>query len=132
MKKILIVAMADSVHTARWLEQFENSGYEFLLFPSSPHRRVHPKISHFLSTGSQMNITIPFGLKHTGLFLAASDKLFSNRIRGLFLQRLVKRFNPNILHAVETQGAGYISSVALKGLKVRPTFVLTLWGSDLF
>ena len=132
MKKILFVAMADSVHTARWLEQFENSGYEFLLFPSSPHRRVHPKISYFLSSGSQMNITIPFGFKHTGLFLAAADKLFSNRIRGLLLKRLVKRFNPNILHAVETQGAGYISSVALKGLNVSPTFVLTLWGSDLF
>ena len=132
MKKILIVAMADSVHTARWLEQFENSGFKFLLFPSSPHRRVHPKISHFLGSGSEMNITIPFGLKHTGLLLAAADKLFSNRIRGLFLRRLVKKFNPNILHAVETQGAGYISSVALKGLKIKPIFILTLWGSDLF
>ena len=132
MKKILIVAMADSVHTARWLEQFENSGFEFLLFPSSPHRRVHPKISHFLGSGSQMNIRIPFGLKHTGLFLAAVDKFFSNRIRGLFLRRLVKKFSPNILHAVETQGAGYISSVALKALKLKPIFILTLWGSDLF
>ena len=132
MKKILIVAMADSVHTARWLEQFENSGFEFLLFPSSPHRRVHPRISHFLGSGSQMNITIPFGLTHTGLFLAAADKFFANRIRGLFLKRLVKKFNPNILHAVETQGAGYISSVALKGLKIKPIFILTLWGSDLF
>ena len=132
MKKILIVAMADSVHTARWLEQFENSGFEFLLFPSSPHRRVHPKISHFLGSGSQMNIRIPFGLKHTGLFLAAADKFFSNRIRGLFLRRLVKKFSPNILHAVETQGAGYISSVALKALKLKPIFILTLWGSDLF
>jgi len=132
MKKILIVAMADSVHTARWLEQFEKSGFEFLLFPSSPHRRVHPKISYFLGSGSEMNITIPFGLKHTGLLLAAADKLFSNRIRGLFLRRLVKNFNPNILHAVETQGAGYISSVALKALKLKPIFILTLWGSDLF
>ncbi len=132
MKKILIVAMADSVHTARWIEQFENSGFEFLLFPSSPHRRVHPKISHFLGSGSQMNIRIPFGLKHTGLFLAAADKLFSNRIRGLFLRRLVKKFSPDILHAVETQGAGYISSVALKALKLKPIFILTLWGSDLF
>jgi len=91
MKKILIVAMADSVHTARWLEQFENSGYEFLLFPSSPHRRVHPKISHFLSTGSQMNITIPFGLKHTGLFLAASDKLFFKSYSGITSQETCQK-----------------------------------------
>ena len=42
MKKILIVAMADSVHTARWLRQFDSDEIEFVLFPSTPHRRVHP------------------------------------------------------------------------------------------
>ena len=132
MKKILVVAMADSIHTARWLEQFEGSEYEFLLFPSSPHRRIHPKISRLLSSDSTMNITTPFGLKHTGLFLAALDKLFANRIRGLLLRRFIKRFNPDVLHAVETQGAGYISSVALERIKNKPIFILTLWGSDLF
>ena len=132
MKKILVVAMADSVHTARWLEQFEGSEYEFLLFPSSPHRRIHPKISRLLSSDSAMNITTPFGLKHTGLFLAALDKLFANHIRGLLLRRFIKRFNPDVLHAVETQGAGYISSIALERIKNKPVFILTLWGSDLF
>jgi len=41
MKKILIVAMADSVHTARWLRQFDSDEIEFVLFPSTPHRRIH-------------------------------------------------------------------------------------------
>ena len=132
MKKILVVAMADSIHTARWLEQFEGSEYKFLLFPSSPHRRIHPKISRLLSSDSTMNITTPFGLKHTGLFLAALDKLFANHIRGLLLRRFIKRFNPDVLHAVETQGAGYISSIALERIKNKPIFILTLWGSDLF
>lgn len=132
MKKILIVAMADSIHTARWLEQFEGSEYEFLLFPSSPHRRIHPKISRLLSSDSTMNIALPRGLKHSGLSLAALDKIFANRIRGLLLRRFIKRFNPDVLHAVETQGAGYISSIALEKIKNKPIFILTLWGSDLF
>ena len=132
MKKILIVAMADSIHTARWLEQFEGSEYEFILFPSSPHRRIHPKISHLLSSDSTMNIALPGGLRYSGLSLAALDKLFANRIRGLLLRRFIKRFNPDILHAVETQGAGYISSIALERIKNKPIFILTLWGSDLF
>jgi len=117
MKKILVVAMADSVHTARWLEQFENTKDEFVLFPSSPHRRIHPKIVRLLSELSPMQISIPRGLSRSGLILAALDKFFDNRIRGNLLRRLINKFNPDILHAVETQGAGYISLEALD--KVR-------------
>ncbi len=132
MKKILVVAMVDSVHTARWLEQFENSQDEFVLFPSSPHRRIHPKIKHLLGTSSVMNIAIPSGLRRTGLLLAVLDKLIDNRARGLLLRRVIRAFKPDILHAVETQGAGYITSVALKKISSKPFFILTLWGSDLF
>jgi glycosyltransferase involved in cell wall biosynthesis len=132
MKKILIVAMADSVHTARWLEQFENSKDEFVLFPSSPHRRIHPKIVRLLGASSPMQISIPKGLSKTGLILAALDKFFNNRLRGDLLRRVINKFEPNILHAVETQGAGYISLEALGNVEKKPFFILTLWGSDLF
>ncbi len=132
MKKILIVAMADSIHTARWLEQFENSDYEFVLFPSSPHRRIHPKIVRLISESSQMKISIPKKLHNTGLILAAIDKFVANRFRGLLLRRIINKYQPHILHALETQGAGYISLVALEKVSKRPYFILTLWGSDLF
>jgi glycosyltransferase involved in cell wall biosynthesis len=132
MKKILIVAMADSVHTARWLEQFENSKDEFVLFPSSPHRRIHPKIVRLLTDSSPMQISIPKGLSRTGLILAALDKFFGNRVRGILLRRAMNKFEPNILHAVETQGAGYIALEALRKVERKPFFILTLWGSDLF
>jgi len=132
MKKILVVAMADSVHTARWLEQFENTKDEFVLFPSSPHRRIHPKIVRLLSASSPMQISIPRGLSRSGLILAALDKFFDNRIRGNLLRRLINGFNPDILHAVETQGAGYISLEALDKVRNKPFLILTLWGSDLF
>ena len=132
MKKILIVAMADSIHTARWLEQFEHSKDEFILFPSSAHRRIHPKIVRLLSDSSGMNIVIPRGLRQTGLLLAAIDKIFIDRIRGQILRSLIKRFQPEILHALETQGAGYISEVALRKISSKPLFVLTEWGSDFY
>ena len=132
MKKILIVAMVDSVHTARWLEQFENNKDEFVLFPSSPHRRIHPKIVRLLGASSPMQISIPKGLSKTGLILAVLDKFFSNRLRGNLLRRVINKFDPDILHAVETQGAGYISLEALGKVEKKPFFILTLWGSDLF
>ena len=124
--------MADSVHTARWLEQFENSKDEFVFFPSSPHRRIHPKIVRLLNASSPMQISIPRGLSKTGLILAALDKFFNNRLRGVLLRRAINKFEPDILHAVETQGAGYISLEALDKVENKPFFILTLWGSDLF
>jgi hypothetical protein len=36
--------MYDSIHSARWLSQFQDQDIEFLLFPSSPHRRVHKNL----------------------------------------------------------------------------------------
>ena len=92
MRKILIVAMADSVHTARWLEQFENSKDEFVFYPSSPHRRIHPKIVRLLNASSPMQISIPRGLSKTGLILAALDKFFNNRLRGVLLRRAINKF----------------------------------------
>jgi len=132
MKRILVVAMVDSIHTARWLEQFEDSQDEFLLFPSSPHRRIHPKIRHLIGNKSPMKISIPRGLRQTGLLLAAIDKLVANRSRGYILRRIITRYQPEILHAMETQGAGYICCVALSRVQSRPFFILTEWGSDLF
>ena len=132
MKKILVVAMADSVHAARWLEQFEHSDFEFVLFPSSPHRRIHPKIKHLISTSSDMKITIPKGLRRTGLLLASIDKVCGDRVRGYFLRRVINQGDVEILHALETQGAGYISAVALRKVEKSFFFILTLWGSDLF
>jgi len=132
MKKILVVAMVDSIHTARWLEQFEDNQNEFLLFPSSPHRRIHPRIRRLLGDESTMTIRIPRGLGRTGLLLAAIDKLVNNRVRGFLLRKNITGFQPEILHAMETQGAGYISLQALTRSSLRPFFILTLWGSDLF
>jgi hypothetical protein len=71
-------------------------------------------------------------LSKTGLILAALDKFFNNRLRGNLLRRVINKFEPNILHAVETQGAGYISLEALGNVEKKPFFILTLWGSDLF
>ena len=79
-----------------------------------------------------MQISIPRGLSRSGLILAVLDKFFSNRLRGNLLRRVINKFAPDILHAVETQGAGYISLEALDKVKNKPFFILTLWGSDLF
>jgi hypothetical protein len=41
---LLVFCIFDSIHLASWLSQFENKRVNFLLFPSSPHKRVHSEL----------------------------------------------------------------------------------------
>lgn len=132
MKKVLLVAMADSIHTARWLEQFRDTEINFVLFPSSPHRRIHPKIKQMLKTDSGVNLTLSWGLRMFSLPLWVIDRFADNRLRGLLLRRMLRRERPEIVHAMETQGAGYVMRRALRKSISRPRVMLTIWGSDLF
>ena len=132
MKKVLLVAMADSIHTARWLEQFRGADINFVLFPSSPHRRVHPRIERMLESNSGVNLTLSWGLRMFSLPLWLIDRFVDNRLRGLLLRRMLRREQPEIVHAMETQNAGYVMRRALRKSVTRPRVILTIWGSDLF
>jgi glycosyltransferase involved in cell wall biosynthesis len=132
VKKILIVAMADSVHTARWLRQFDDEEIEFVLFPSTPHRRIHPLISdHGLKT-LKSKITISKWMKRGGLPLGVLDLLLDNRLRAKLLAKLITAFDPDLIHVMETQHAGYLTDRALSAIRRKPKLVLSIWGSDLF
>ena len=132
MKKILVVAMADSIHTARWLEQFRDVEVKFILFPSSPHRRVHPRIKQMLKTDSGVKLTLSWGLRMFSLPLWLIDRFVDNRLRGFLLRRTLHCEQPDIVHAMETQGAGYVIRRALRKSIAKPRVMLTIWGSDLF
>lgn len=128
--RIVIVGMLDSVHVARWLRQFQGSQLSFWLFPSSPHRRIHPEIAH-LACGSQFNL-----VKGVGFLGAAGwllDRLLKNRFRALFLDKLIDRVRPDFLHALELQNAGYVC-MRLKSLNLEgsPRLIVTNYGSDIF
>ncbi len=132
MKKVLLVTMADSIHTARWLEQFKGEPIQFVLFPSSPHRRVHPKIREMLASDEGVNLRIYGLLRRLALPMWAIDRFIDNRLRGVLLRQLIRREKPDILHAMETQGGGYILRRALNRIESAPRTILTLWGSDLY
>lgn len=132
-KKILIACMFDSIHSARWLRQFEDQEIDFLLFPSSPHRRLRPELKQLLVNKQNARFEIVPGGRAFGLPLWIMDKFFGNFFRGNLLRLAIKRFQPSILHALELQNAGYISLAALgeqkpQGLK----FIATNWGSDIY
>ena len=132
-KKILVVCMFDSIHSARWLSQFKDQDIDFLLFPSSPHRRLRPELKELLVGNQNAKFKLVAGGRYFGLPLWVLDKLIGNFFRGNLLALAIKNFQPSILHALELQNAGYVSLRALSRSKPQALrFMATNWGSDIF
>ena len=132
MKKILIVAMADSVHTARWIRQFDSDEIEFVLFPSTPHRRVHPLILQHMSQHLASTLKTSKWMKLGALPIGVFYLVFNHFFRAKLLAREINSFQPDFVHVMETQHSGYLTDRALARVEKKPKIVLSIWGSDLF
>lgn len=132
-RKVFAICMLDSIHTARWLRQFEGEHIEFMLFPSSPHRGLHPFLKELLENRSNARFrVVPFG-RLFGFPLWIVDKFFDNFFRGTLARVFIKNFQPTIVHALELQNAGYIALKALRNYKPKTlSLITTNWGSDIF
>jgi glycosyltransferase involved in cell wall biosynthesis len=122
--------MVDSIHVARWIAQFEASEVEFSLFPSTPNRRVHAMIKDMMATNGNIKI-VPYGGK-LSIPLWGMDRIFSDYVRGLLLRRVLKREQPDFVHALELQHGGYITSRALEDTSLKTPFIATNYGSDIY
>ncbi len=141
-KIILFVALPYSVHTVRWLEQLNDQGYELHLFPSivTP---VHPKLT---------NITVHYGWHEQHLTSICPHqqnmKFWLERLIGMVLRRcwngllmawrgkqlakLIQRVQPDVIHAMEIQAAGYLTLNATNYVTNFPPWIMTIWGSDIY
>ncbi len=130
-KRILVICMFDSIHSARWLAQFQDQDIEFLLFPSSPHRRVHKNLKALVSGNSRASYRLFPLSKLFGLPLWIADKFVNNWFRASLVKSAIKSFKPNFVHAMELQNAGYIAARAMRQ-KSTARLIATNWGSDIF
>lgn len=130
---VLIIGIANSIHTARWLSQFDGTDLNFMLFPSTPSRTIHPLIAEMVSGVRGPKVSVPYRLGLLAMPLALLDVFTRNRIRFYLLNRILK-VNPQIevIHAMELQHAGYLSlGITRKNLSSR-RLIVTNWGSDIF
>lgn len=149
--RILLVAMSDSIHTARWIAQIADQGWDLHLFPSIDCGVVHPQINnivvHHLSIGEKKMVEGPVG--HHGASLLQKAMRFCSRgvamlrrrlLRRLFpryraiqLKGLIDRLRPDIVHSLEIQHAGYLTLEARTLVKGKfPAWIVTNWGSDIY
>ena len=129
-KKIVLVAMVDSIHVARWIAQFDSSEFEFTVFPSTPNRQIHKDIAAMAVGQGNINI-YPFGGR-LSVALWGMDLFLGNRLRSWFLQRIIRKVDPDFVHALEFQHGAYLANQALRTGKLNHRFIATNYGSDIY
>lgn len=138
--KILIVAMVNSIHTARWLTQLEGQGWDIHLFPSVLGVSSHPLIRnvtiHYPFFSRKIGSDDTGGVKAKRRYFDIAIRIISQRFFPTFqanrLRRVVGRIKPDVVHSLEMQGAGYLTLQAKKAAASFPPWVVTNWGSDIY
>jgi glycosyltransferase involved in cell wall biosynthesis len=150
--RILFVAMADSVHTARWINQLAGTGWDIHLFPvgnGSLHASLSNVTAHDFSgrrsgglNGTVRLVDDLWTLSKNGWPLPRGARL-ARRLRSRWnpswndrawrLAQTISKLQPDIIHSLEIQHAGYLTLAAREHLKGEfPTWIMANWGSDIY
>lgn len=146
MKKvILLVAMPDSVHVARWIKQLDPICWDVHLFSSTGSLEIHAELRGvtlhsplFARSTRRINSVdgaAPFSFVSHG-FDFLLRRVLPSLMLGLRTRRLnsvVKGVRPDLIHSLEIQAAGYLTLDAKKKFEGPfPPWLVTNWGSDIF
>ena len=106
--KVCFIADADSIHTRRWVAPLLESGVQAQVISYKRINQPWPEVD-------LIDLTRKTGVKKAR-FLAW----------GLWLRRFLRQHPPDVLHAHQVSGAGWLGAMA----GYHP-FVVSAWGSDL-
>jgi glycosyltransferase involved in cell wall biosynthesis len=138
--RLLFVAFADSIHTARWAAQLTGLGWDLHVFavthkPPCPelqgltlHRLVASPRSR--SSVPQRAFYWPLSRGETRLTtLLERTEYYSAASR---LARLIEALKPDIVHSLEMQSAGYLTLQARRRMRAPfPAWIYSCWGNDI-
>ena len=140
--RVLIVAMASSVHTARWIRQIQyiNPNLQITIFDATDTGHVHSLLQNvtvhrLYYTKSSRSVKIRgFYLFHQTVCKVVLH--FMNKYHPLYrknqLKKLIKKLKPDFIHSLETQHAGYLVATVKKEMESFPSWFHTNWGSDIY
>ncbi len=143
--RILLVAMANSVHTARWVDQIADQGWDLHLCPSTEswvevHQDLRNVTLHHTGFRNPGRNAQDVRFRGVSLPWRAGD-VWHGRVmksagigrRAERLARLVDRLSPDVIHSLEIQHAGYATLEARRRTrKPFPPWIVTNWGSDIY
>ena len=143
--KILFVAMSDSIHTARWINQIADLGWDIHLFPSMDFGDTHTDLKNLSIYHSTYGINNNNNNPHVQYYghpvfskvLAGIVRLIMSKISPNYrvnqLKKVISEVKPDIIHSLEFQAAGYLTLTVKKIYPEKfPLWIATNWGSDIY
>ncbi len=136
--------MAESIHTARWINQINDQGWDIHLFPSIDCGLTHPQLRNidvyhsFYGRRSNRNHKARLhGIPVMSECGAQAGRFILKRIRlshrTFQLIHLIRKLQPDMIHSMEIQAAGYLVLDAKRRYKKDfPPWIVTNWGSDIY
>ncbi len=137
--QVLVIGMLDSVHLARWLNQFIQEDIDFIIISSKKYRNIHPLMQSLIKSkhkarfqlGSTPKVLLLAGyFDFLEIYLDKVFKLKNHRVRNI--EKVLRLRQINYIHAFEIQGAGYLLREIHPTLLTQPKVIVTNWGSDIF
>jgi glycosyltransferase involved in cell wall biosynthesis len=141
--RILFVGMVEAVHTARWISQIVDQGWDVFLFPVA-RAKLHPAIPQINVFNPNLSLSRPLGSEFHVLpwvspyfFLDAIQtkvlKHSKTNLKENALAKVIRYYKPDLIHSLEMQHAGYLTLAARDRLKDKfPKWAMTIWGSDIY
>jgi glycosyltransferase involved in cell wall biosynthesis len=145
--RILFVAMANSIHTVRWLEQLPHKRWEIHLFPVQ-EVSFHPELKNvtvhnlFRQSSQARNSSIiqkpliPFPVSRIPTRAVRVLESWVSYVGSpsARLAKMIQKVKPDIVHSLEMQEAGYLTdrSFQIIGRNRFPPWIYSSWGSDLY
>ena len=143
--RILFVAMPESIHTARWINQITDQGWDVRLFPvysAAPSSELRNVTVYGIALGRPRNLHPSvryrgfFPVGRAGNILEKAAYHLFPKIWELALDFVIKIVKPDIVHSLEFQHGAYLSLPVIqrnrKQNKKTPKWIVTNWGSDVY
>jgi glycosyltransferase involved in cell wall biosynthesis len=142
--RVLFVAMANSIHSVRWISQVLDQGWDIHLFPAQPggvHSGFRNLTVHQFLAYRQPDLDQ--SVRIAGAWPYRHGASVARRLIGKYaapytnhaylLARTIQRLQPDVIHSLELQHAGYLVLEARRYLTgPMPPWAVTNWGSDIY
>ena len=140
--KVLVIAFADNIHTARWINQICSQDHEIYLFPNHNHQ----KISSTLRTNVKIVKANIFKYLQYYLLKIINQIVYRKKhkevnehlydvFRAKQIHQFIQQKKPDIIHSLEFQNSCYLTLFTKQKYyqnKPFPKWIVTNWGSDIY
>lgn len=152
--RVLFVGIPDSIHAARWIRSLDDAPIDRSFFPTSIEG-VHPLLLEAQRAANPIRVVRLEPAGRSALGERIGDRLLTTRgwsraapgrlrdkatatvahhlpggWRAALLATVVRAGKFDVVHTLETQGAGYLYQDALRSVLKRPLWIHSNYGSD--